>query len=130
MSRHRIERINSLLQQVLSEVIMRDVKDPRLPPLVGVSRVDTSADLHHATVYISVIGKEENKSLAMEVLKDAAGYIAVLASKKVVLRYFPSLSFKLDTSIEKHLRIDELLSKIHEEKNTRRIDAPHDESSP
>jgi len=128
MTKHRIERINSLLQEVVSEVVMRDMKDPRLPPLVSITKVDTSADLHHAVVHVSVIGEAAKKNLAVEVLNDAAGYIAILASKKVSLRYFPSLTFKLDTSIEKHFRIDELLSKIQEEKNTRKADTSYDEN--
>lgn len=119
MSKHRIERINSLLTEVLSEVIQREVKDPRLPSLITVTKVEVSNDLRFAKVYISVIGSNEDKALALEVLEDAAGYIGIAASKKVVLRYFPSLSFKLDTSIEKHSRIDALLHQIEEEKSSR-----------
>ncbi len=122
MTERRVQRINSLLVEVLSEVIRQNVKDPRLPPLITITKVETAPDLRFAKVYVSVIGPEQDKILAVKVLEDAAGFIAVQASKKVVLRYFPSLTFKLDTSIEKHLRVDEILHKIHEEKNTRKVD--------
>lgn len=127
MSR-RGERINSLLTEVIAEVILRDVKDPRLPRLVSITHVDVSADLRFAKVYVSVIGNEQEKKQALEVLTDAAGFIAVHASKKVVMRYFPSLTFKIDDSVEKHEKIDKLLSQIEEEKNARKGNSSHVES--
>lgn len=129
MTKHRMERINSLLTEVLSEVIMREVKDPRLPSLITVTKVETSNDLRYCKVYFSVIGSKEDRNLALEVLEDAAGYIAIQASKKVSLRYFPSLTFKLDTSIEKHSRIDELLSQIEQEKSSRNSDVSNETSN-
>ncbi len=115
----RTVRLNSLLKEVLSEVIMRQVKDPRMATLITVTSVDISKDLHHAKVYISVIGSQEEKDKTLEALQSAAGFIAVNASKKVVMRYFPTLVFKLDNSVDKHMRIDALLGKIHEEEKTR-----------
>ena len=117
----RIERVNSLLQEVISEVIMREVKDPRLPGLITITKVEVSPDLHYAKVFFSMIGgTDAQKAIALQILQEAAGYIAVTASKKVVLRYFPSLTFKIDDSMEKHQRIDDLLRKIDEEKNIRK----------
>lgn len=119
MVKKRIERLNSLLKEVISEVVSRDVRNPRVTQLVTITRVDISNDLHHAKVFISVIGSPEEKEQTLEALESAAGFIAVHASKKVVLRYFPALTFKLDSSVDHHLRIDAVLSQIHEEQNTR-----------
>jgi ribosome-binding factor A len=119
MPKQRTDRLNSLLTEVLSEVIMREVKNPNVAPLTTVTRVDISKDLHHAKVYISVIGTKEQKEKTVEALESAAGYIAVVASKKVVMRYFPTLTFKLDSSVEEHLKIDAVLEKIHDEQRTR-----------
>jgi len=109
----RIKRINSLLKEVISEVITKDVKNPHVSELVTVTEVSTSKDLKHAKVMISVIGEENQKKKTIDALNTAAGFIAVQSSKKVVLRYFPSLTFKLDTSLDKHIRIGEILDQIH-----------------
>ena len=119
MVKKRIERLNSLLKEVISEVVMRDVRNPHVTQFVTITRVDISNDLHHAKVFISVIGSDLDKEQTLAALESAAGFIAVQASKKVVMRYFPALTFKLDTSVDQHLRIDLLLGQIHEEQNAR-----------
>jgi len=120
MVKKRTDRLNSLLKEVISEVVTREVRDPRVSQLVTITRVDISKDLHHAKVYISVIGSMEEKTQTIEALQSAAGFIALHASKKVVMRYFPALTFKLDSSVEQHLRIDALLGQIHEEQKSRK----------
>lgn len=117
MALKRTDRLNSLLREVLSEVIREDVKNPHIHELLTVTQVDISKDLHHAKVYISVIGSLSEKQGTLNALKSAAGYIAVVASKKVVMRYFPHLNFVLDDSVEKHQQIDQLIEKINENKS-------------
>ena len=119
MRKNRLERVNSLLKEVIFEVIQREVKNPHVNMFVTVTKVDTSADLHHAKVYISMIASEADKAKVLTALQSAAGFIAVHASKKVELRYFPELQFKLDTALEEHLRIQEILFKIEKERQTR-----------
>jgi ribosome-binding factor A len=115
----RKDRLNSLLKEVISEVITRDVHNPKVNTLVTVVGVDVSKDLHNATVYISVIGNDSDKKNTIKALQSAAGFISVRASKKVVLRYFPTLTFALDHSVDEHLRINELLDQIHDENKHR-----------
>ncbi len=122
MKKNRKERLNSLLKEVISEVIFKDVKNPHVSQFVAVTEVDITADLQQAKVYISVIGKPEEKKKTLEALQSAAGFIGVHASKKVVLRHFPSLIFKLDESVDKHMRIEEILGKIHDEESSREND--------
>jgi len=117
--KQRVDRLNSLLKEVISEVVTKEVRNPKVSTLVTVTRVEVSPDLQHAKVYISVIGTEEQKHETIEALQTAAGFIAIHASKKVVLRYFPALNFKLDTTVDKHLRIDAILNQIHEEQRSR-----------
>jgi ribosome-binding factor A len=119
MAKNRVVRLNSLLKEVLSEVIHREVKNPHVSPLISVSSVDISKDLQHAKVYISVIGTPVEKEATIKALQSAAGFIAVHASKKVVMRYFPDLTFKLDDSVDKYIRIESLLEEIHEEQKSR-----------
>jgi len=115
----RTHRLNSLLKEVISEVIRKDVGHPKVSSLVTVTSVDITKDLSLAKVYISVIGSGQEKEETMKALESASGYIAVLASKKVVLRHFPSLIFKLDESVDKHLRINSILQDIEQEKRQR-----------
>jgi len=116
----RSVRLNSLLKEVISEVVRKDVRDPRLGSLISVTSVDITNDLHHAKVYISVIGTPEEKQQSIEALQSAAGFIAVVSSKKVVMRYFPALTFKLDTTVDKYMAIDGVLGKIREEEKLRK----------
>lgn len=122
MTVKRTDRLNSLLKEVISDVIRRDVQNPHVNELMSITRVDITKDLHYAKVYVSVIGSEQEKQETLAALNSAAGFIAVNSSKKVVMRYFPSLTFKLDDSVEKHLRIESLLNEITSERETRNGD--------
>lgn len=122
MSKNRVDRLNSLLKEVLSEVIRKDVRNPHVHEMVTVTRVNITKDLHHAKVYISVIGSEHEKIETRDALQSASGFIAVNASKKVVMRFFPELSFVIDDSVDKHMRIEALLGKIDEERKSRKSD--------
>ena len=121
MKQRRTDRLNSLLREVISEVIHREVRNPHLPEFVTVTHVEITNDLRFAKVYISVIGDEQKKKQALEALSSAAGFIASHASKKIVIRYFPDLTFYLDDTVDRQMRIEELLSKIHEEQEHRTL---------
>ena len=122
MTKQRTDRLNSLLKEVISEVIMREVKNPSLNEFITITHVSITKDLRHAKVYVSVIGAAEHKKKSVEILQQSAGYIATMASKKVVMRYFPALTFILDDSVDKQFRIEEVLKKIHEEEAERHDD--------
>lgn len=119
MKKNRLARINSLLKEVIFEVIQKEVRNPHVTTFVSVTSVDTSADLHHAKVFISLIASDEEKNKVLTALNSAAGFIAVHAAKKVQLRYFPTLIFKLDTSSEEHMRIQKILGDIEKERLSR-----------
>ncbi len=119
MKKQRIYRINSLLKEVIFEVIHESVRNPHINTFVTVTKVDTSADLHHAKVYISLIATEEEKEKVRDALETAAGFIAVHASKKVTMRYFPQLTFKIDHSADEHMRIESILNDIEDERKIR-----------
>jgi len=112
----RTKRLNSLLREVISEVVREDVNNPKVSQFVTITEVDITNDLHYAKVYIGVIGEESEKQETLEALQSASGFISVLASKKVVMRHFPQLTFKLDDSVEKHMRIESVLQKIERER--------------
>lgn len=115
----RTDRLNSLLKQVLSDVIRAEVRNPHISALVTVTRVEITTDLHYAKVFVSVIGSEQEKEAALAGLQSAAGFIAVHAAKKVVMRYFPDLTFRLDDSVEKYAKIEQKLREIQQEREFR-----------
>jgi ribosome-binding factor A len=115
----RVQRLNSLLKQVISDVIHKEVKNPHLPKLVTITHVDITKDLRHAKVYVSVIGDEKAKQEAMQALQSASGFIGVHASKEIRIRYFPELTFVLDDTVDKHIRIEELIHQIEKERQAR-----------
>lgn len=133
MTVKRTDRLNSLLKEVISEVIFREVKNPHVNELLTVTHVDITKDLHHAKVYVSVIGSDQQKNDTIAALQSAAGFIAVNSSKKITIRYFPALTFKLDESVDKQMRIEMLLHQISAEKDARpdeETDARPDEEKP
>ena len=119
MKKNRIERINSLLQEVLFDVIQKQVRNPHVNLFVSVTRVDTSTDLYHAKVYVSLIGTELEKQKVLAGLQSAAGFIAVNASKQVEMRHFPCLTFYLDHAAEEHFKIEKILAEIEKERKSR-----------
>jgi ribosome-binding factor A len=127
MAKRRTDRLNSLLKEVISDVIKKHVRGPGVSELLTVTRVEIANDLHYAKVYVSVMGSEEEKRATLKGLTDAAGFIAVNASKEVVMRYFPALTFKLDDSVDKHMRIESLLHEINVEQQSRAIEQDHSE---
>ena len=128
MTVKRTDRLNSLLKEVISEVIRRDVRNPHVTELVTVTRVQITSDLHYAKVFISVIGSEQDKIETINALNSAAGFIAVQSSHKVVMRYFPELRFKLDDSVDRHMHIEELLNTITKERQSRSPTSEEEES--
>lgn len=115
----RTERLGSLLKEVISEVIRHKVRNPKIAKLTTVTGVDITTDLHYAKVHVSVIGDEKERKETIEGLNSAASYIAVLTSKQVVMRYFPELTFHLDTSADDQLHIDSILQDLERERENR-----------
>lgn len=115
----RTDRLNSLLKEVIADVILREVKNPHLPKLWTVTEVEVTSDLHHAKVHVSVIGTPQEKAQAIATLQQAAGFIATRASKQVILRFFPALTFVLDETVEKLGHMEDLIAKIQKERSAR-----------
>ncbi len=116
MAVQRTHRLNSLLQEVLADVLRKEVDNPRLSHFTSITKVEISPDLQQAKVYFSVLGTPEERKESFKALKSAAGFIRSRASQQVRMRQFPQLRFYIDDSLEKQLRIEELLQKIAREK--------------
>ena len=110
----RTERVNVLLRQQLSEIIARDMNDPRLAHIITIVNVGVSRDLKHAKVFTSVLGKLEERKAAVETLNRASGFLRRELIARLSMKTIPFLSFIQDDSIEQgsHLlnRISEVRS--------------------
>ena len=111
MPTRRQRRINALLRQALSELLQSEVADPRLD-LVTVTGVETSSDLRQAHIYVTFLTDPQDQQESLEALRKAAGYLRRQLGQKVYLRYLPELNFHLDLSSETGLRIDSILDKL------------------
>ncbi len=107
MSR-RTERVNELLRERLSELVLRDLKDPRINGLITITGVEVSADLRAARVYVSVLGEQAVTETTLAGLRSASGFLH-RGLEGLSLRHVPTLTFFADDSME---RADRLLRLI------------------
>ncbi len=111
----RTERINEQLREEISDLVMRQLKDPRIGGLVTITEVDVSADLSHAKVFVSVLGTVDEKKSTMKALAAAAGFLQRALRHRLTIRRMPELAFIADDSIEHGARILSLLDQAREE---------------
>jgi ribosome-binding factor A len=104
----RMRRVDEAMRAVLSSAIASDLKDPRVG-FVTVTGVKTSPDLRHARVYVSVLGTDAEREESMTGLRSAHGYLQRRVASELTLKHTPSLAFEYDESVDRGLRINELL---------------------
>jgi len=113
---HRIERVNHLIRQEISELLQRQIKDPRLSNFIAVTEVVTSTDLRYAKIFVSCMSCEAEKKEILTTLTAAAGFFRNELAKRLRMRRIPELSFHWDDSIERGARILDLIEKVSSEK--------------
>jgi ribosome-binding factor A len=107
----RTERIDELLRQEIGRALEREVADPRIG-FVTVTEVETSPDLSHAWVSVSVIGSSEERKEALRALRSAMPFIRRGLGTKLSLRRIPALEVRVDDSIERGTRVLHLLDQL------------------
>lgn len=107
------ERLAGLLQREITQVISRELRDPRIPTIVTVTRVQLGTDLRNATVYISLMEKNENGEDIIAALNKAAPYIQHLVAGRITIKHFPRIYFKYDDALEHTQHIHKLLEDIN-----------------
>ena len=108
MSSGRMRRVDEAVRAVLSDAIAGDLKDPRVG-FVTVTGVKTSPDLRHARVYVSVLGDEETRAASLDGLRSAHGFLQRRVAAELTLKHTPTLTFEYDDSVDRGMRITELL---------------------
>ncbi len=122
MSAVRIARLRELFKEETSVILQRQMKDPRIG-FVSVTDVELSADLRHAKIFVSILGDADAKSRTMAGLESAQGFIRTELARRIRLRHFPAVLFKLDDSIERGARVERLLREVSEAKGAK---TPHE----
>jgi ribosome-binding factor A len=114
-SHYHIDRLREQLRIEIGTVIAREMRDPRIPSIVTVTRIKLAQDTRNATVFVSILGDEKMKTDALAALNAAAAYIQRLVSARITIKHFPHLYFKPDHSIEHSHHINELLKEISDD---------------
>jgi ribosome-binding factor A len=109
-SERRIAKLQSLLLREVSEIIQRQLKDPRMG-FVSVTKVELSQDLLSAKIHVSVLGGETDKKVTMKTLEHARGFIQREAGRALRIHSLPKISFHLDESIEKAIEICKIIDR-------------------
>lgn len=115
--RRRPGRLSELMQEELSDILRRQIKDPRIAEFCTIMRVDLSDDLRHAKVLVSIMGNESQQKSTIIGLKNATGFIRREVGQRIGLRYTPELSFALDKSVDYSFEIDQLIRDFYKDNN-------------
>jgi len=109
----KIERLNHVIQEEISIILMREVKDDNIK-FVTITGVDTTNDLSFSKVYYTVLNKEKLEE-TKEALEKASSFIRSKLASRIDIRHTPELKFIYDTSIAYGEHIDEIIEKIKDE---------------
>ncbi len=105
-----MRRVNESVRQVLSEALL-ELKDPRIG-FVTVTGIDTSTDLRHARVFVSVMGNDKKQQKTMAGLEAAHGVLQARISRELRLKRTPQLRFEYDPSVEHGVRMSRLIDEL------------------
>jgi ribosome-binding factor A len=112
----RPQRLALQIQQEVSMMIFRDMKDRRIG-FVTVTGVHVTPDLRHARIFVSLMGSEEEKKESLAALNHAAGWVRHELGQRIRMRFLPDIVFSMDTSQDYGEHIDRLIDEIHEQQD-------------
>ena len=107
----RIEKLQELIKQEMSKMLLNDLKDPRIG-FVTVTGVEMTGDLREAKIFVSVMGDAQQVKNSLEGLNSALGFVRREIGKRIRLRFTPEISFALDTSLDYGDHIQKLLLQV------------------
>ena len=105
-----MRRVNESLRQVLSEALL-ELKDPRIG-FVTVTGVETSPDLRHARVFVSVLGSESKRAKTLDGLTAAHGVLQARLARELRMKRTPQLAFEYDPTVERGVRMTKLIDEL------------------
>ena len=113
MARTRMIRINDEITRVTAEIIRSEMTDPRIGTIVSVLRAETTNDLKHCKIFVSILGEQEQQEKTMDALHKAAGFIRKRIADIINLRQTPEVKFIFDDSIEHGMRMQKLIESLN-----------------
>jgi ribosome-binding factor A len=129
---YRQGRLGEEIRRIISDLLLREIKDPRLSGIVSISAVEVTEDGSYATVYITKLGTKaseettsDEKNDLLAAFKSAKGLIRHEIGKQIKLRHVPELLFKMDTSLEYGRHISKLIDELGIEKTDDKDDEKH-----
>jgi ribosome-binding factor A len=125
MAGARMRRVNEAVREVVSAHIAGDLKDPRIG-FVTVTSVDTSPDLRHARVYVSVLGDESDRRRALEGLSSSRGFLHAKLNEDLHLKRTPTLAFEYDPSVDRGMRMTRLIDEAVSAETTAPDEVPEE----
>jgi len=111
MATSRMRRVNEVMREVIGSAISTDLQDPRIG-FVTVTSVETSPDLRHAVVHVSVLGSEEEREQTLAALTSAHTVLQSTINSQLRLKRTPSLTFAYDDSVERAARLSEIIDDL------------------
>ncbi len=105
---HRVERVAEAMRAVIAELLLRDIKDPRIG-MITLTTVEVSPDLKHAKVYFTSVSDAAGRERSLSGLRSAAGFIKAQVGRRLQLRYAPEITFIFDPTVEVADRLSNLL---------------------
>jgi len=117
MASTRQRRVQELLVHEISEILRRELSDPRIG-FVTVTGAEVTSDLRHARVFFSVLGDTTARDDTTTALNRAAGFVRSEFARRAQMRFVPEIKFEFDPSVERGARIEQLLEQVRQdEKN-------------
>ncbi len=115
---YRSGRLGEEIRKIISNMMLRgDLKDPDISPITSITAVDVSSDGSYATVYLSVLGSEDEKKATLNALKRASGFIRNNIGRAVKIKHVPELTFKIDTALEYGMHISKIIDDLNKDKS-------------
>lgn len=105
----RTDRIEEEIKKIVSVIIDRELKDPRLDGLISVTKVTVSKDLKYCKIFVSMLGTKDNDA-AMKALESSAGYVRREVGSKIRMHTTPEIKFELDDSMEYGAHIQNIIN--------------------
>ena len=110
----RSERVAEAIREEVATFLSEGVRDPRVSRLVTVTSVEITRDLRHASIYVSVLGDEQERADTLAGLADLGGFLRGRVGRALQLRAAPTFAFKYDDSIQRAARIESLLAQVRD----------------
>jgi len=124
----RSERLGEEVREEVARIIAEGLKDPRIG-FVTVTRVDLTADLRNARVYVGVLGDQSQKDKTLAGLRQAAGFIRRELGRRIRVRHTPELEFKYDSGLDATDRVAALLEETQAAPRSEDAEAEEDDEA-